>query len=107
MTGIYLFDDLKRVILKVKIIFHYPGQLIKKMEKADYQVMLKEIETTNEIFEETVSRVSVLKNRPDSYLPCYNGDLSDDVRSRQEIFTSCNNTLHVKYMYILYTFFLD
>ena len=70
--------------LKVKIIFHYPGQLIKKIKKPDYQVTLKEIETTNEIFEETLSQVSVLKNRPDSYLPCYNGDLSDDVRFQQE-----------------------
>ena len=70
--------------LKAKIIFHYPGQLVKNMEKPAYQVMLKEIKNTKTVFEEAVRQISVFKNRPDSNLPCYDGDLSDDVRFRRE-----------------------
>ena len=70
--------------LKAKIIFHYPGQLVKDIEKPAYQVLLKEIKSTKTVFEQAIRQVSVFKNRPDSNLPCYDGDLSDDARFRHE-----------------------
>lgn len=70
--------------LELKIIFHYPGQFIEKLKAPVHRVTLKDLTPENMFWEGKFSQVSVLKNRPDSYPPCYDGDISDDMRIRQE-----------------------
>ena len=69
--------------MEVKIVVHYPGQLIQRMKMPAHRFRLEEINKTM-FWEGKVSKVSVLKNRPDSNQPCYDGLLSDDTRFRQE-----------------------
>ena len=70
--------------LEIKIIVHYPGQLIRNIEKPSHYETLKEIWKTKKVLEEKVSEVSVLKNRPNARTPCYDGNLTDDARFRQK-----------------------
>ena len=74
--------------LDVKIILHYPGQLIERINTPTYQFNLEEMmsgTTSENIFWELkVSQVSVLRSRPSSFPHCYDGDESDDARFQQE-----------------------
>ena len=70
--------------LEAKIIFHYPGQLIERMKVPSYQFKLNEIGAENMFWEGRISQVSVLKNRPKSQRPCYDGGESYDTRIRQD-----------------------
>ena len=70
--------------VEIKIIFHYPGQLIDQMKAPSHQFKLTG--PNSEMFwEGKISQVSILKNRPKSQTPCYTGDESDDTRIRQHL----------------------
>ena len=74
--------------LDVNIIFHYPGQLIERINTPTYQFNLEEMMSgttfENIFWELKVSQVSVLRSRPSSFPHCYDGDESDDARFQQE-----------------------
>ena len=73
--------------LDVKVIFHYPGQLIERLNIPSQQFNLENMVnkySETMVWKWKVSQVSVLKNRPDSFPLCYDGDDNDDTRFRQE-----------------------
>ena len=77
--------------LDVKIILPHPGQLIERINSPSDRFNLEEWISRTELadgFEENVhwkvSQVSVLKNRPDSFPRCYDGDETDDTRFQLE-----------------------
>ena len=73
--------------LEVKIIFHYPGQLVENIERPTYHFFLEEIKSNPMFWEGKIPQVSVLKNRPDSIPSCYDGNVSDDKRLRNKAIT--------------------
>ena len=70
--------------LEARIFFHHPTQLVEQLENPTLRFKLKD-QSRNQIFKQQILQVSVLKSRPDSNIPCYDGDLGDDSRYRQEI----------------------
>ena len=70
--------------LEAKIIVHNPGQLMEHIKTPSHQFILEDMKDKNRFWEGKVSQVSVLRNRPDSSPPCYDGPLTDDTRFRQE-----------------------
>ena len=70
--------------MKLRIIFHNPGQLMRNFEKHAYLVRLQELQS-NYVVLQKVSYVTKLKNRPGSNNPCYDGVLTDDSRFLQEV----------------------
>lgn len=75
--------------LVLKFIMHYPGQLMEKIDTPLRRVTLKEIHSngnSDEMFwEGKIVKVSILRNRPDAFPPCYDGVVADDVRFRREV----------------------
>ena len=71
--------------LETKIIFHYPGQLIERLNSPTHQIKLENMDHKNMFWEGKITQVSVLKNRPDHFLYCYDGIVSDDTRFRYEV----------------------
>ena len=84
-----LLDLGNHLSLAVKLILHYPGQLIDKIETPHHQLILNEMRSNGNsnkmLWEGKVVKVSVLKDRPDANPPCYDGDVSEDSRFRQEV----------------------
>jgi hypothetical protein len=69
--------------LELRIIFHYPGQLVRNFHKPSFRFTLGSFETN--VLELMVYHVTKLINRPDANIRCNNGIEIDDFNFQHKI----------------------
>ena len=72
-----LLEPGSHLSLDFRIIFHYPGQLIRNFHKPSYRSSLASYER-DKVLDLTLYHVTKFINRPDSNIRCYAGNKSDD-----------------------------
>ena len=73
------------LFLEFRIIFHYPGQLLRNFDNPSFSSTLASYDK-DRILQLTVSQVIKLINRPDSNIRCYDdGVITDDIRLKDEL----------------------
>ena len=80
----FLLTPGKHLFAELRIIFHYPGQLIRNYGNPSYRSTFASMRR-NTVLQLTVSHVTKLINRPDSNIRCYNGIESDDTILRESL----------------------
>jgi hypothetical protein len=80
----FLLEPGNHLFVELRIIFHYPGQLIRNFDKPIYRSRLAEYHGDKSL-KLTVSQVTKLINRPDSNIRCYDGNKTDDINLQEEL----------------------
>ena len=79
------------LFVEFRIIFHYPGQLVRNFHKPIYRSTLASYDK-DKVLQLTVSHVTKLINRPDSNIGCYAGKKRDDNIFEEELIKHINCT---------------
>ena len=70
--------------VEIRIIFHYPGGLIRNFDNPSFRSTL-EVYQKDKILELKVSRVTKSKRRPDSNIPCNPNIENDDITFQKDV----------------------
>ena len=79
-----LLDPGNHLNLKLRIIVHYPDQLLRSFDNPSFQSSLKGY-SANKVLELKISHVTILRKRKDSNVPCNDTIKNDDLRLKMEI----------------------
>ena len=79
-----LLDPGNHLKVELRIIFHYPGQLLRSFENPSFRSTLGAY-IGNKVLEMKVSHVTILRKREDSNVPCNKTIENDDLKVQQEI----------------------